>query len=344
MPIPPLPHQNTNKHGTFKMAKAESWLKVTPKGLYCIPGDFYVDPQSRAERAVITHGHGDHARPGHDRVLATPETLAINRLRLGKRAGRAPQALAYGESLNLGGVTVRLVPAGHVLGSAQVVMEHAGSRVVVSGDYKRRPDPTCLPFEVVPCDVFVTEATFALPVFRHPADTDEIDLLLASVARNPDRAHLIGVYALGKAQRLMALLRQAGYERPIYLHHNLKAITRLYQDHGVELGELRPIAEAANQALAGEIILAPPGATGDRWTRGLADPLMGFASGWMRIRKHARQRGGELPLIAHAWLYRWERHLERFTALLGGGSALRSTLAFGGSGNLSITTKFEGTM
>ncbi len=277
------------------MSRPESWLKVTPSGLYCVTGDFYVDPVRAVERAVVTHGHADHARPGHAKVLASEVTLAIMRARYG--AGRAEQALAYGETVEIGSVRVRLAPAGHILGSAQVVLEHAGSRVVISGDYKRRPDPTCAPFEPVACDVFVTEATFALPVFRHPAASGEIAKLLGSVALFPERAHLVGVYALGKAQRVIKLLRLAGYDRPIWLHGALAAITELYQGFGLEFGDLRPVRDAAARELAGEIVLAPPGALADRWSRRLPDPVPAMASGWMRIRARARQRGAELPLI-----------------------------------------------
>ena len=279
------------------MPKPESWLKVTPKGLYCVPGDFHIDPHSGVERAVVTHGHGDHARPGHGAVLATPETLAIASARLGTGAGRFHQPLRYGERLRLGEVDVWLAPAGHVLGSAQVVMEHRGARVVVSGDYKRRLDPTCAGFEVVPCDLFITEATFALPVFRHPDDGGEIAKLLASVARNPDRTHLVGVYALGKAQRVMVLLREAGYDRPLYIHGALEGISKLYEEFGVRLGTLAPVTPQNKSGLKGEIVLAPPNAANDKWSRGFADPLIAFASGWMRIRQRARQRGVELPLI-----------------------------------------------
>ncbi len=194
------------------------WLKVTPRGLYCVPGDFYVDPAGAVPRAVITHGHGDHARPGHANVLATEGTIAIMRQRLSEDAGGRFQALAYGETIGCGGVSVTLVPAGHILGSAQVVLEHGGTRIVVSGDYKRRPDPTCAPFEPQSCDIFITEATFGLPVFRHPDDAGEIDRLLHSVALYPERCHLVGVYALGKCQRVLSLLRRRGYEEPVFLH------------------------------------------------------------------------------------------------------------------------------
>ena len=277
--------------------KPESWIQVRPEGLYCVPGDFYVDPARPAARAVVTHGHADHARPGNQAVLATPETLAIMTARYGERAGGGLEPLAYGERREIDGVTLRLVPAGHVLGSAQAVLEWRGCRVVISGDYKRRVDPTCPPFEVVPCHVFVTEATFGLPVFRHPPDRDEIAKLLASLAAFPERAHLVGAYALGKAQRMIALLRAAGYERPIYLHGALLRLCQLYQDLGVALPGLVPVAEADPKTLGGEIVLAPPSALADRWSRRLPDPVTAMASGWMGVRARARQRGVELPLV-----------------------------------------------
>lgn len=274
-----------------------SWLRVTEGGLWCEPGRFFVDPTRRVERAVITHGHADHARPGHDAVLATVGTADIMRVRYGADAGGRVETQAYGESRRVGDATIRFVPAGHILGSAQVVIEHAGCRVVVSGDYKRRPDPTCPPFEPQACDVFITEATFGLPVFRHPPDAEEVAKLLASVRLFPERAHLVGVYALGKCQRLIALLRAAGWDRPIWLHGALQGLCDLYRRHGVELGELRPAAAGVRRQLAGEIVLCPPSALADRWSRAFPEPVGACASGWMRIRQRARQRGVELPLV-----------------------------------------------
>lgn len=273
------------------------WLRVTPQGLYCEPGDFYIDPHGGADRAVITHGHADHARPGHATVLATPETLAIMRARYGDQAGRRHQPLNYGQTLRQGGVTITLRPAGHVLGSAQVVLEYAGSRVTVSGDYKRRPDPTCAPFEPVASDVFISEATFGLPVFRHPPIASQVARLLGSLDSFPDRTHVVGVYALGKCQRLIMELRAAGYDRPLYIHGALKVLCALYEAHGCKLGELRDATAANSKAMMGEVVLAPPSATRDRWSRRLSDPVVAFASGWMRVRQRARQRQVELPLI-----------------------------------------------
>ena len=275
----------------------ESWLRVTDSGLYCEPGDVYIDPHRPVARAVVTHGHADHARPGNQAVLATAETLAIMRTRYGAQAGGSLQPLAYGETVDLGGVRLSLVPAGHVLGSAQAVLEWRGQRVVVSGDYKRRPDPTCAGFAVTACDVFVTEATFGLPVFRHPPDAGEIGKLLSSLAAFPERSHLVGVYGLGKAQRVMKLLRQAGYGRPLYLHGALQGLTELYASFGVDCGPLLPVTGVDKAALKGEIVLAPPASLNDRWSRRLPDPVTAMASGWMGVRARAKQRGVELPLI-----------------------------------------------
>src|SRR5262249_16537573 len=201
----------------------ESWLTVGTHGLYCRPGGFHIDPHSPVNRAVITHAHSDHARPGHDHVLATRETLALMKTRLGTAAKLGTQTLGYGDMLQVGDVTVKFVPAGHVLGSAQIMIDWRGRRAVISGDYKRSPDPTNLPFELVQCDLFVTEATFALPVFTHGDAKAEVAKLLKSVKQFPQRAHVVGVYGLGKCQRLIALLREAGYAEPVYLHGALGA-------------------------------------------------------------------------------------------------------------------------
>jgi putative mRNA 3-end processing factor len=293
-----MDHTSWETYLTRAMAvKPESWIKPTPQGLYVEPGNFYVDPVRPAARAVITHGHSDHARGGNGAVLATEGTLAIMRSRLGDAAGTSLQAAAYGERIDINGIGVTLYPAGHVLGSAQVLLEWQGYRVVVSGDYKRRPDPTCALFEPIPCDVFITEATFALPVFRHPPDEEEIGKLLHSVALFPERCHVVGAYALGKCQRVIALLRRAGWDKPIWLHGALIELCQLYERHGVKLGELRHATEAKKEDLAGSIVLAPPGALADRWSRRLPDPVSALASGWMRVRQRAKQRGVELPLV-----------------------------------------------
>jgi putative mRNA 3-end processing factor len=279
------------------MPHPQTWLKVLPQGLYCEPGDFFIDPVRSVPRAIVTHGHSDHARPGHTAVLATQETLAIMRARMGEGSGATQHPLPYNHPITLNDVRVTLAPAGHVLGSAQIRMDYRGSRAVVSGDYKRRADATCAPFTPIPCDVFVTEATFALPVFRHPDDRAEIAKLLASRALFPTRTHVVGCYALGKCQRVITLLRAAGWHDPIYLHGALASMCTLYQSIGIDLGDLRPATVAARADLVGAIVLAPPGAIADRWARRLQDPVVGLASGWMRIRQRAKAGGIELPLV-----------------------------------------------
>jgi putative mRNA 3-end processing factor len=278
-------------------AGLDQWLYPTERGLYCEPADVYIEPARDLPRAIITHGHSDHARPGHGAVLATPETIAIMKLRLGVDGAGRFEPVALSETLAIAGVSVRLVPAGHILGSAQVVLVWIGQRAVISGDYKRSPDPTCLPFEPVACDVFVTEATFALPVFQHEPAAGEVARLLASIRRNPERAHLVGAYSLGKCQRVIRLARDAGYDAPIYLHGAMMAMTELYQELGIELGDIRAVSDASPSDLAGALVLSPPSAVSDRWSRRFPDPVTAFASGWMRIKGRVRQSGVELPLV-----------------------------------------------
>lgn len=277
--------------------RPEDILVPTPSGVCCKPGGFHIDPTRPVKKALITHGHSDHARAGHGAVLATQETLDIMRLRYGENFAGSTQAVAYGETLNLDGARVSFHPAGHVLGSAQIRVEREGLRVVASGDYKNVPDPTCALFELVPCDVFITEATFGLPVFRHHDAEGEIEKLLHSVALFPERAHLVGAYSLGKAQRVIAMLRAAGYDRPVYLHGAMETITRYYQSRGIDLGEVDLVRGAKKAVLAGTITICPPSAMGDLWSRRFPDPVAAFASGWMRVRARARQRGITLPLV-----------------------------------------------
>jgi putative mRNA 3-end processing factor len=277
--------------------RPEDILAPTPSGVCCKLGSFHIDPTRPVERALITHAHSDHARAGHGAVLATRETLDLMRLRYGEGFAGETQAIRYGESVNLGGAEVTFNPAGHVLGSAQIAVAANGLRIVASGDYKNVPDPTCAPFELVPCDVFITEATFALPVFRHGDPDEQIAKLLRSVALFPERAHLVGAYSLGKAQRLIALLRNAGYAAPVYLHGAMEKITGYYASRGIALGELRAVRGANKAELAGTITICPPSALNDVWTRRFPEPIAAFASGWMRVRARARQHGVELPLV-----------------------------------------------
>ena len=255
-------------------------------------------PRGRSTHALVTHGHADHARGGHGRTVATPETLAIMELRYQTREGATP--VHYGETIRLpGGVDATYVPAGHVLGSAQILLEHAGERVVVTGDYKRRPDPTCPPFEVTPCDVFITEATFGLPVFRHPPIEQEIAKLLDG-ARATSRSLRAGrrlCAGQGAAGDRRAAPRRASRRRSISTAR-WSGCAGSTQDFGVDLGELRLVAGAPRRtSCAAQIVVCPPSALNDRWSRRLPDPITAMASGWMRVRQRARQRNVELPLV-----------------------------------------------
>lgn len=265
--------------------------------LYIGSADTFIDPRQPVERAVITHAHGDHARSGHGHVLATPDTIGIMKLRYGENATRHWQPVAYGEAVNLNGVEISLHPAGHILGSAQILLQGQGQRIVVSGDYKRLSDGTCPAFTPIPCDIFVTEATFALPVFQHPNPLGEIDKLLTSMRQFPDQSHLVAAYALGKAQRIISLVRQAGYDAPIYLHGAMVALCEYYQQQGTGLGDLRKATGLPKDALKGCLVIAPPSTLKEPWSRRMTDPILGMASGWMTVKQRQRQYGVELPLV-----------------------------------------------
>ena len=265
--------------------------------LYIEPIDCYIDPVRPVPRAIITHGHADHARAGHRYVLATQQTIDIMQARYGAKCAGHFQSLPFGEPLKIDDVTVTLHPAGHILGSAQVCLEYRGQRAVITGDYKTQADSTSQHFELVQCDLFVTEATFGLPVFQHPKPLDEIQQLLASIAAKTDRCHVIGAYALGKAQRVIKLLRESGYDAPIYLHGAQEKLCAYYASQGVHLGDLRKALDSVKDSFRGHVVIAPPSALRDRWSRRLPDPVVCNASGWMTIKQRAKQRGVELPLV-----------------------------------------------
>jgi len=252
------------------------------RDLRVTPIDIYIDPPVPRARAIVTHGHADHARAGHGAVLATPDTIAIMQTRYGADCAGRFESLAYGEVRDIDGVKVSLHPAGHILGSAQVLLEFGGKRIVVTGDYKRLPDRTAQRFELVTCDLLVTEATFGLPVFQHPDPLVEIGRLLHSLTIFADRAHVVGCYALGKAQRVIALLRQAGYDAPIYLHGAMSRLCALYEERGIALGDLRPVMEASKAELMGPLVTAPPGA-GARSGIGVDECQAAGAAGGRRV-------------------------------------------------------------
>lgn len=272
-------------------------MKLLRHDLYVGPIDTYIDPPFPVERAIITHGHSDHARAGHGHILATQETIGIIKRRYGKDAAKTYQPLVYGEVLNIGPIKVTLFPAGHILGSAQVLLESKGQRIVVSGDYKRTYDGTNPPFVPIPCNIFVTEATFGLPVFQHPPASIEIQKLLISVRNFPERSHMVAAYPLGKAQRVISLLRLAGYDLPVYLHGSMVNMCDFYQQSGINLGDLRKATDLPKNSLKGGIVIAPPSALKEPWSRRMNDPVLAMASGWMTIKQRARQSGIELPLV-----------------------------------------------
>lgn len=271
-------------------------MRLLRHDLYIEPINAFIDPPFPVDKAIITHGHSDHARSGHNHVLATPETIGIIKLRYGEDAARHYEPVRYGQRIQVGDVGISLHPAGHILGSAQVLLEHKDCRIVVSGDYKRLSDGTCPGFEPIKCDIFVTEATFGLPIFQHPAAEIEIRKLLTSVKNFPDRSHLVAAYSLGKAQRVIKLLRQAGYDHPIYLHGSMVAMCDFYQKNGINLGDLRKATGLAKDALKGCIVIAPPSTLKEPWSRRMTDPVLSMASGWMTVKQRVRQSGIELPL------------------------------------------------
>jgi putative mRNA 3-end processing factor len=270
-------------------------LVTTRAGLFCPVGGFHVDPWRPVARSVVTHAHSDHARPGSKHYHAASPGVALLRRRLGEEA--VIEGHGYGEPFRLGDATLSLHPAGHVLGSAQVRIEVAGEVFVVTGDYKRAFDPSCAPFELVRCDVLVTEATFGLPIYRWDPVDEVVGQLIRLWDRTRDRPVAVFAYALGKAQRLLAEIA-ARVGRPVHVHGAIDALLPAYRDAGIELGEVVPVAgRPKGRGHAGELVLAPPSAFGSPWLGRLGDPVTVFASGWMRVRGQRRRRGFDAGLV-----------------------------------------------
>jgi putative mRNA 3-end processing factor len=264
-------------------------LTITPSGLYCPPGDFHIDPWQPVPRAVVTHAHGDHLTAGSAAYLVARPGLALAAARLDTAAPLEP--VAYGERRSLNGVTLSLHPAGHILGSAQVRIEHQGEVWVVSGDYKLEPDPTCEPFEPIRCHGFVSECTFGLPIYRWRPQAELFAAINAWWRDNQERgrATLLLAYSLGKAQRLLAGLDPA--LGPIYTHGAMDRLTSLYREAGVPLAETLAVSAApARQDWSRALILAPPGVEATPWARRFGDAAVGFASGWMQVRGARRRQ------------------------------------------------------
>ena len=273
-----------------------NWLVKRKSGLFCEPGNFYIDPIRPVDRALITHAHTDHARPNNKKILATKETINIMKIRYQDNYCETSQKISYGEYVNIHGVKIKFIPAGHILGSAQISLEYKGEKIVVSGDYKRRYDQTCQPFEINKCNTFITEATFALPVFKHPDDKLEAKKIVDSINNNPSQIHLIGVYALGKCQRLICLLRNLGFNKTIYLHGALIKISDYYSSEDIGLGDLKNVSELKDFS-GEELVLCPPSGLHDRWSQKFKNPIKGFVSGWMTIRQRIKQKNINLPII-----------------------------------------------
>jgi putative mRNA 3-end processing factor len=260
-------------------------------GLFCEPGGFHLDPWGEADTAVITHVHGDHLRLGSRRYFCTAASLPFLKKRLGPEAQAV--AVPYGEPFRLGEVTLSFHPAGHVLGSAQVRVERGGAVWVVSGDYKRAPDPTCAPFEPVPCDVFITEATFGLPIYRWEEPGQTVGRIFSwwEANRAAGLASVLFCYSMGKAQRILGELARLT-DRTVRVHGAVESLTALYREAGVPLLPTRPVGESVRgESFAGELVLAPPSAGGSTWMRRFKDRETGFASGWMRVRGTRRRKG-----------------------------------------------------
>ncbi len=263
-------------------------LEMRDAGLYCPRGDFYIDPWTPVERAVITHAHADHARAGSLNYLCSKTCAPILHARLGPEI--TVQELDYHTPLSIGSVSVSLHPAGHILGSAQVKVERGGYSWVISGDYKITPDPTNEAFQPVRCNCFVTEATFALPIFRWPSSAETFAEINGWWEQNRcnKRASVLYGYSLGKAQRLIAGVDPS--IGPIYTHGAVQRLNEIYRQSGIPLPPTIYALKATTKAFSGALIVAPPGMNGSAWVRRFGDFSTGMASGWMQVRGHRRRR------------------------------------------------------
>ena len=271
-------------------------LSFTDRGIYCPAGDFFVDPWRPVPRALITHGHADHARPGMGAYLATDAAAPVLRHRLGRDI--ALDTIAYGETRRLGGASVSFHPAGHVPGSAQIRIEVAGEVWVVSGDYKTAPDGLSEPFEPVPCHTFISECTFGLPVFRWQDQARIADQLAAwwQAAREAGQTPVLGAYSLGKAQRLLSLLDPG--QGPILTHGAVENTNAVLRAQGYALPETHHVTpELDLKAHPGAMVIAPPSALGSKWSRRFRNASTGVASGWMRLRGVRRRRGADRGFV-----------------------------------------------
>ncbi|MBD1918593.1 MULTISPECIES: ligase-associated DNA damage response exonuclease [Cyanophyceae] len=270
-------------------------ITVRPEGLYCEKGDFYIDPWRGVETALITHAHSDHARSGSTQYIATAQSEGILRRRLGEDIQL--QGVAYGAPIKLGETWVSFHSAGHVLGSAQIRVEHRDEVWVVSGDYKRGADPSCAPFEVVPCDTFITEATFGLPIYRWESGAETTRQIYDWWQGDPERPSILFCYAFGKAQRVLSELTQLT-DRPVYVHGAIHVLTEIYREQGVAMVPTICTSEMPRtHTFTGDLVLAPPSGHRSSWMKRFKHPQTAFASGWMAVRGARRRRGYERGFV-----------------------------------------------
>ncbi len=276
--------------------RPEPLIVATKRGLYCPAGDFYIDPAKPVQTAVVTHAHGDHLREGSARIVLAAPGLGIVKKRL--KDARTVSPVEYGARFSVGPVSLSLHPAGHILGSSQVRVEHDGRVWVVSGDYKRQPDPTCAAFEPVPCDVFISEATFAKPQYVWP-DTPAV---AADIVRwwqdNRARglASVLFAYALGKAQRVLAELR-AHTNEPVYVHGEVATLVEVYRRAGIHMLPTQPMSKTEGHDYRGALVLVAPSHARDSWLRRIGPQSRGFCSGWMLLEGEARRRGYDTGFV-----------------------------------------------
>ncbi|WP_035992054.1 ligase-associated DNA damage response exonuclease [Leptolyngbya sp. KIOST-1] len=270
-------------------------ITVRPEGLYCEKGDFYIDPWRSVETALITHAHSDHARAGSSQYLATAQSEGILRRRLG--GDIQLRGMTYGDRVKLGDTWVSFHPAGHVLGSAQIRVEHRDEVWVVSGDYKRCADPSCTPFEVVPCDTFITEATFGLPIYRWDSGAETVRRIYDWWQGDPERPSILFCYAFGKAQRVLSELTKFT-DRPVYVHGAIHVLTEIYREQGVPMVPTLCTSDMPrSHTYTGDLILAPPSGHRSTWMKRFKHPQTAFASGWMAVRGARRRRGYERGFV-----------------------------------------------
>ena len=269
---------------------ADGPLRLTPEGLYCVPAQTWIDPWRPVSQALLTHAHADHARPGSGAYWASTPSEGVLRTRLG--AGIPLTSLPYGAELKLGEARISFHSAGHVLGSAQILIEAAGERWLISGDYKRDPDPSCDPFTPVQADVFISEATFGLPLYRWSPAPEVARAILEWWQGAPSLPSVLCCYAFGKAQRLLAELQALGVEGEVLLHGAIHRLMGPYRAERISMVPTRPLsALPRGDSLAGRLILAPPSALRTPWMRRFPGAQTAFASGWMAVRGVKRRKG-----------------------------------------------------